>query len=293
VRQEAERLGITVTQNDIDDQVQQLFFFDLGQETTTSDPDAEATAEATADPASPTPFVSATPSPAPTATATLEVTAEIEPTVTFTPFPTIEPIPTRSYEERVADFDENLETFYERASAEANMSQEEVDAYIETLALRAALTDIVVEGGTTSTWADARHILVQTEEEARDIIDALNRGESFADLAQANSIDTGSAAQGGELDWQDTANYVPEFAEVVRNLPIGAISEPVQSDYGFHIIQVRAREDRELSEAVSDANRQQEFEEWLTTLRSREETEYEINDIWLDNVPTTPLYSPR
>lgn len=296
VRQEAERLGISVTQEEINEQVQRLFLFDADlTDSNNADPELDTTAEVTEEPATPTPtpFVSPTPSPAPTATATAEATVETEPTVTFTPFPTIEPIPTRSAEERIVEFDQNLEAFYERASEDANLSRDQVNAYFETQALRDALSRIVVEGSTGSTWVNARHILTQTEEEALDIVDALQTGESFADLARINSIDTNSGAQGGELGWQDTDAYVEAFAEAVRTLTIGEISAPVQSDFGFHIIQVRAREERDLDEQVADYNREQDFGEWLATLRTREETEYEINNIWLDNVPTNPLYAPR
>jgi hypothetical protein len=291
VRQEAERLDIIVSQEDIDGEIYEYFYYDPTLDTATDGSDAETSPEITPEPLppTPTPFVSPTPMPEPTALPTSETEPTADSDVTV---PTAEP--TQISGQYASDFDQNLEVFYNRASAEANMSREEVNAYFETQALRKALSKVAVETDTTSIWANARHILVTTEQEALDIVEALNSGESFADLARINSLDTGSGEQGGELDWADTNNYVDEFAEAVRTLPIGAISAPVQSQFGFHIIQVRERENRELDEAYVDYNREQDFADWVNTLRDRDENEYDIKgDLWLDYVPQTPQWAPR
>lgn len=292
VRQEAERLNITVSQEEIDEQINTFFRFDA-IEWTAPVPDAEATAETTPDPPTPTPtpFVSPTPTSTPTETPTPETT--VEATLTPIPFPTIAPAPTRTFEERTATFEANLDAFYKAVRRETGMSREEADAYFETQALRVALSKVVIEPETTTVWVNARHILVNTEAEALDIIAALNAGESFARLANVASIDTGSGAQGGDLGWADTANYIPEFAEAVKTLPIGAISEPVQSTYGYHIIQVREREERDVADYLIESNRVEAFEEWVNDLRNREGNTYEIKDIWFDYVPSDPPYAPR
>jgi foldase protein PrsA len=192
-------------------------------------------------------------------------------------------------------FNENLDQFYDEATRESGMSRDEINAYFETKALRTALSKIVVEPSTTSVWVNARHILVETEQEALDIIDALNAGESFSDLARVNSTDTGSATQGGELGWADASLYIDTFAEQVRTLPIGEISAPVQTDFGYHIIQVNARENREITESQIDQKRQEAFDEWVSGLRDKEEYNYEIKDAWIDHVPSDPpfIYRPR
>ena len=151
----------------------------------------------------------------------------------------------------------------------------------------------MLDVNTTSTWVNARHILVETEQKANDIITALNAGESFVELARINSIDTGSAQRGGELDWQDLSGFVAEFGDAVRTLPIGEISAPVQTEFGFHIIQVRAREERDLDQAYIDHNRQQEFEKWVSNLLIQGDTDYTMNDIWLDYIPETPVFALR
>ncbi|MDW5298939.1 MAG: peptidylprolyl isomerase [Sedimentibacter sp.] len=84
----------------------------------------------------------------------------------------------------------------------------------------------------------ARHILVATEEEAKAAIERLNNGEKFEDLAKELSIDTGSGANGGDLDYFAYTDMVQPFSEKAFAIEIGEISEPVQSEYGYHIIEV-------------------------------------------------------
>lgn len=85
----------------------------------------------------------------------------------------------------------------------------------------------------------ARHILVESEDEAKALIAKIKGGASFEALAQAESKDPGSGAQGGDLGWASPASYVPEFSAAMEQLEKGQMSEaPVQSQFGFHIIQV-------------------------------------------------------
>jgi len=84
----------------------------------------------------------------------------------------------------------------------------------------------------------ARHILVATEEEAKAAIERLNKGEKFEDLAKELSIDTASGAKGGELDYFAYTDMVQPFSEKAFAMEIGDVSEPVQSEFGYHIIEV-------------------------------------------------------
>jgi peptidyl-prolyl cis-trans isomerase C len=84
-----------------------------------------------------------------------------------------------------------------------------------------------------------RHILVEDEALAIEIIEQLNAGADFTALAEEHSSDTGSREAGGDLGWAEAGRYVKPFAEAVVALGKGATSqEPVQSDYGYHIIEV-------------------------------------------------------
>ena len=84
----------------------------------------------------------------------------------------------------------------------------------------------------------ARHILVGTEDEAKQIIAKLKGGAKFEDLAK-QSKDPGSAENGGDLDWASPASFVPEFSKAMTSLQKGAITEtPVHSQFGWHVIKL-------------------------------------------------------
>jgi peptidyl-prolyl cis-trans isomerase C len=84
----------------------------------------------------------------------------------------------------------------------------------------------------------ARHILVEKEGEAKDIIDKLKKGEKFEDLAKA-SKDPGSKEKGGDLGWANKAGYVPAFSAAMVKLDKGRYTEtPIQTNFGWHVIQL-------------------------------------------------------
>jgi len=84
----------------------------------------------------------------------------------------------------------------------------------------------------------ARHILVETKEQAEAILASLKKGGKFEDIAKKQSKDPGSGANGGDLDWAAPGNYVKEFSEAMVALKKGEVSAPVQSQFGFHIIRL-------------------------------------------------------
>lgn len=84
----------------------------------------------------------------------------------------------------------------------------------------------------------ARHILVKTEDEAKKILEQIRKGEKLEDLAK-QSIDTGSAQKGGELDWAAPDAYVKPFSDALIRLEKGKTTEaPVQTQFGYHIIRL-------------------------------------------------------
>lgn len=84
----------------------------------------------------------------------------------------------------------------------------------------------------------ARHILVESETEAKVILDKLKKGEKFEELAK-QSKDPGSKDNGGDLGWANPSNYVKPFADALVKLEKGKTTDaPVQSDFGWHIIQL-------------------------------------------------------
>src|ERR1700726_2687360 len=89
----------------------------------------------------------------------------------------------------------------------------------------------------------ARHILVETEDEAKAVKEELNKGADFAELAKKKSKDPG-AADGGDLGFFTKDQMVPEFSTVAFALEPGKISDPVKSQFGWHVIKVEEKRNR-------------------------------------------------
>lgn len=135
------------------------------------------------------------------------------------------------------------------------------------------------------TKTKVRHILIKTNElvnddEAKKRLNSLKRriadGDSFDALARAHSDDKGSALNGGSLDWVAPGALVPEFEAAMNALAIDGISDPVQTQFGWHLIQVLDRKQQDDSEEyrkeqVREAIRKRKIEEetelWLRRLR--------------------------
>jgi peptidyl-prolyl cis-trans isomerase C len=131
-------------------------------------------------------------------------------------------------------------------------------AYLEDRSLRRAYFDQQIAGALTpeavkaaydqyakafqpQDEVHARHILVKTEAEAKDIKAQLDKGAKFEDLAKAKSTDTGSAANGGDLGFFGKGQMVKPFEDAAFALQPGQVSEPVQSQFGWHIIKVEEK----------------------------------------------------
>ena len=142
----------------------------------------------------------------------------------------------------------------------------------------------------------ARHILIKTDEvntvedvqtRIRQLELRLRGGEDFATLALANSQDTLSAAKGGDLGWINQGDTVPEFEEAMNSLAPGEISQPVKTEFGWHLIQVQERRTHDSTEEyertkVRDLIRSKKYEEelflWLRRLRDESYVEYRIDE---------------
>ncbi len=185
---------------------------------------------------------------------------------------TLPPTATLTNDEQNKQFQDNRDTLFRDLRKQTGMSDADINSYFEFQALRIKLQDAVsTDITTTGEFADVRHILVATEEEANDVINALNSGESFANLAKSVSTDTGSGANGGELGWAPVTNYVKEFQDAVKAAEIGANVGPIKTQFGYHIIQVRAREDRELTQSQIDNAKSGAFVQLAERLQRIEE----------------------
>ena len=84
-----------------------------------------------------------------------------------------------------------------------------------------------------------RHILVEKEDEAKEIVTELQKGAKFDELAKARSKDPGSKDRGGDLDWNAPTNFVKPFGDAMKTTPKGKFTpQPVQTQFGWHVIQV-------------------------------------------------------
>ena len=121
-----------------------------------------------------------------------------------------------------------------------------VSAYLRDYARKHPVTDAEVQkeyDKAKSQHGDkeyrARHILVETEDQAKSLIAELKKGGKFDDLASKNSKDTGSAQRGGDLDWNVPATYDKQFSDAMVKLEKGKYTDtPVRTRFGFHIIQL-------------------------------------------------------
>jgi len=144
----------------------------------------------------------------------------------------------------------------------------------------------------TVTQTHVRHILIRTNElvtpqEARARLEQLRarieNGEDFAALAKANSQDPVSASNGGDLGWVSPGQLVPEFEKAMNALKINEISAPVQTPYGFHLIQVLGRRVKDVTSERNEASARQQiqarkaderYEQWMRQLRDEAYVEY-------------------
>jgi peptidyl-prolyl cis-trans isomerase C len=125
-----------------------------------------------------------------------------------------------------------------------------------------------------------RHILVDKEEDAKNLIAQLKKGGDFAKLAKEKSKDTGSAKNGGDLDWATPDRFVKPFSDAMAALEKGKFSqEPVKSDFGYHIIKLedsRATQKPgfdQVKEQMRPRMQQQQVETLITELRAKAKIE--------------------
>lgn len=113
----------------------------------------------------------------------------------------------------------------------------------------------------------ARHILLPTRERAEEVLARLQAGEDFSYLAREYSEDISSRESGGDVGFFPWGVMPPGVEEVAFSLEVGETSEIVETQFGFHIVQVLEREEREIAVEVFENLRQQAFMQWLQDQR--------------------------
>ena len=311
---EAEKLGITVTPEEVEKTIQEFFYF-FPSGTPTPMPTAKV---------NPTPTLSKTQEailgefnlPEQTSSAELadesisedDVTidanditeqpveqpeSETSPTSTATPS---EPEPEATVAPTATPF--TLELFqeqYQNYITEINalqVKEESFKKYIYYYLLRQKVRDQVVKDVNDEqeqVWA--RHILVATESEAESVLVRIQSGEDFASLASELSLDTSNKDKGGDLGWFTRGKMVEPFEKAAFDLEIGELSQPVETQFGWHIIQVVGHDVLPLSVIDYENAKNLFFQEWLDTAKS--DKEITINDVWKDLVPSEPTIPPE
>jgi parvulin-like peptidyl-prolyl isomerase len=308
LREQARQRGITVTDAEINKTIEEAFGFYRETPTPfpTRTPDLTATAVATATPPTPTPTGTITP--------------------TATPLPTATPISEQAYRDefkRYLDSANAASGFTEadfRRLAEYSLLRqklfEDVTQDVPTTGEQIRLRHILVAVRTpqptpqptatpgpdatatpapapdaTATPTPAPTLAPRTEAEAlalaQDIRKRLDAGEDFAALAVQYSDDPGSKTAGGELGWYGRGEgFVQEFEDAAFALQAGQISDPVKTQFGYHIIEVLERDpNRELNAFTVQQKQQEAFEKWLSDIRAAANV---VRNWTLDKLPPTP-----
>lgn len=118
----------------------------------------------------------------------------------------------------------------------------------------------------------AKHILVDEEETAKEVIEKLEAGEDFATLAGEYSTEPNADQSGGDLGYFGKGRMVKEFEEAAFALEIGEISDPVKTDYGYHVIVVKDKKEEattsfeEAKDVIKDHLKQQDYQTHITTV---------------------------
>lgn len=174
---------------------------------------------------------------------------------------------------------------YQRArTLRSSYLVEVIAADVNEDALREAYDEAIAEFE-PSEERQARHILVETEEEAVEVIEALDGGADFATLAQERSTGP-SASNGGDLGWFGRGRMVPAFEEAAFDLEVGAYSSaPVETQFGFHVLMVEGVRDtqapafEELAPQIQQGLLQRRFIETINDLRDGGEVVYVVEGL--------------
>jgi parvulin-like peptidyl-prolyl isomerase len=284
INQEAQKMGILISEEDVNKAFQAAFgYYPAG--TPTPKPSPTSYVASTLSPQQ-LAIITLTPTEAPAAmeaTATPE-SAEVE---SLEPTPTAEPLPTATaYTESM--FGEQISTYLNMLERlEIGFTEADLKKVIRDQLTYEKVNEVVtadVSAVEEQVWA--RHILVKEKIAAQVIVDKLKQGEDWAELASELSLDTANKDKGGDLGWFSRGMMVPAFEETAFGLQVGEISDPVETQFGWHIIQVLGHEDRPLSTSAYQTRLNDAFQTWLNQVRQA--ATVVIADNWQDFVPLTP-----
>ena len=263
IEAKAAELGITVTDEEIQARIEQRIAGELGA-ITQDDLNATATAvvQATATAAAWTP----TPTAEVTSTEALTVTGAITPTATPFPTPTPNVLTT-------AKFEEAYQAFLKELQDRLGLTEAEYRAFVRVEILREKAQQYFADQvPTEEEQVYIKAVLLPSEEEARALLDEIQAGKSFEEAAAAYARE-----HAGDLGWFGRGQMVPAFEEAAFNLQPGEISDPVETEFGWHIIQVTDRDEE--NERVRARHILVETEEEAKAVKQRLEAGEDFADL--------------
>ncbi len=170
----------------------------------------------------------------------------------------------------------NFNDAYAEIRDQTQLDEDVIRSFIADRALAQAVGDYLAQGlDPAPPQVRASQVVVATEEEAETVIAQLDALQPFALIAEQQSIDTASAAQGGDLGWLPRGLMADAWDEAAFALRAGARSKPVSTSQGWHVIQVHdISSSRELDPETSERRRQVTYDNWLQTLRAAADVEF-------------------
>jgi parvulin-like peptidyl-prolyl isomerase len=211
-------------------------------------------------------------------------TSESSPTVEATPSPSPTPYTFEGYQKYYKETLNGISDIY--GISESDIIDGLRYNIITQLHREKLMEDMFGDISCSSNQVWARHILVEEEQVAIDIHNRLNEGEDFCSLASELSTDPSNKDSCGDLGWFGEDRMVKEFEDMAFALNPGEISEPVETQFGWHVIQSLGNEDRVFTDTECDQRKLQAFDEWL--IEARNNSTIEIMDYWVDRVPEKP-----
>lgn len=309
IREEAAKRNITVSDEDVEQELREQFrFYPEGTYTPTITstpvytPTWSAAQLALINPTD-TPEPSATPTETPEgwvptatelpegfptevpATATVEPTAGPEPSAT--PVPTDPPTPTpfteRLYNQDVKEYIDSLSIY--------GITKNDIEQILYNGLLRDKLMEDLtkdLEPVEEQVWV--RHILVDSEDLAKEVKAKLDSGEDWLDLAIEYSTDESNKNNGGDLGWigPDDSYDADFLAGAFALNDEGQISDPVQSQFGWHLIQLVTKATNPVTSSKFTQIKQNFFSNWLEEIRASRD-DIKIEDVWTEFAPDTPV----
>jgi parvulin-like peptidyl-prolyl isomerase len=281
IREEAQARGIQITEADIDQSFEEAFgFFPEGTPTPEPLPSATPggpTAEPTATSGEPTVEPSATGE-----ASGVQPVVGVEETVdaNATPLPSATPYTREVYQANYDSYLSNLKIFgvdeaTVRAVREAQLYREQ---------LRESFAD-QVQPEQEQVWA--RHILVADQTLADELLTRVQAGESWETLAAEFSQDESNKDQGGDLGWFTRGTMVEPFEQAAFEGAVGDVVGPVETDFGWHLIEVLGHETRSLDPDSYERELSRIFAEWMD--QARQAADVVIHDNWVERLPPAPI----